>query len=355
MDQLYGFATGIGSLPQQQAEPALTMIFDSVPEIPHWPQLPTAGAAEGFIRQYLTPLLDRQLVLESPGRSPYFATNAPDWLERITAFYSEVLDESNPDAPQHFSFPKASASGFYVFLQRLQETGAGRAQYIKGQLSGPVTMGFQVTDENMQPAFYNDDLRDMLVRSLVMQVRWQARTLKAFNRPVILFIDDPGLYGYGQSTFVGLSKQAIQDSLRPLIDAAHEEGAMVGVHACAGIDWSLLFDLPFDMVNIDVYHYFTSLVLYASEFNAYLKRGGALAWGLVPTSDEVTSESGQSLLARLHEYFAVLERKGVDPVLMQKQLLFTPSCGTGTLTTVQAETVYAQLQEVSRLYRSNKP
>ncbi|EEG77249.1 uroporphyrinogen decarboxylase/cobalamine-independent methonine synthase family protein [Dethiobacter alkaliphilus] len=352
MKELYGLATAIGSLPQREADTALSMIFSSVPEIPHWPQLPTAGAAEGFIRQYLTPLLDRRLVVEAPGRSPYFPTAAADWLERITAFYSEVLDETDPKAPQHFGFPKESAAGFYAFLQRLHEKGPGAARYIKGQLSGPVTMGFQVTDENMQPAFYNEELRDMLVRSLIMQVRWQARTLAAFDRPVILFIDDPGIYGYGQSTFVGLSKEAIQDSLRPLIDAAHEEGALVGVHACAGVDWSLLFELPLDIVNIDVYHYFTSLVLYAAEFAEYLSRGGTLAWGLVPTSDEITTESAQSLLKRLEEYFQTLEKKGVDRDRLRKQLIFTPSCGTGTLTTSQAEAVYARLQEVSKTYRS---
>lgn len=349
---LSGLATGIGSLPHNSATPALEMIFSAVPQIPHWPQLPTAGEEEGFIRQYLPPLLERGLVVTKEGRSPYFDTGAPDWLERLTAFYTEVLDESDPDAPERFGFPQSAAAGFYAFLKQLKEEGPKAAQYIKGQISGPVTMGFQVTDEKMQPAFYIDDLREILARSLVMQVRWQVRTLKAFGLPVILFIDDPGIYAFGQSTFVGLSKTAIQESLRPLIDAAHEEGALIGVHACAGVDWSLLFELPIDIVNIDVYHYFTSLLLYASEFDAYLSRGGHLAWGLVPTSDEVESETAESLLARLDEYFATLEKKRVDGVRMRKQLIFTPSCGTGTITVAQAEAVYRLLQEISQIYRS---
>lgn len=347
----FGLATGIGSMPHTEAKPALDIIFERLPDVPHWPQLPAAGEEEGFIRQYLTPLLERNLVVESPGRSPYFATGAEDWLERLTAFYTEVLDETNPNAAAPFGFPQSAAAGFYAFLTRLQKEGPGAARYIKGQLSGPVTMGFQVTDEKLQPAFYRDELRDILVRSLVLQVRWQARTLKQFGLPVILFIDDPGVYGYGQSTFVGLSRDAIQESLRPLIDAAHEEGVFVGVHACAGVDWSLLFELPFDLVNIDVYHYFTSLLLYAGEFNAYLARGGALAWGLVPTSDEVERETPQTLLARLEDYFASLGKKGVAAEAMRRQLLFTPSCGTGTLSVPQSETVYHLLQEICKDYR----
>jgi methionine synthase II (cobalamin-independent) len=347
----FGQATGIGSLPQNEAKPALDLIFSHVPEIPHWPQLPMAGKEEGFIRQYLNPLLDRGLVVEAPGRSPYFTSGAQDWLERLTAFYTEVLNETNPEAPLHFNFPESAAAGFYAFVDRLRQDGPNEACYIKGQLTGPVSMGFQVTNEDMQPSFYHDDLRDVIVRSLTLQVRWQARTLKAFGLPVILFIDDPGVYGYGQSTFVGLSRTAIQESLRPLIAAAHEEGVAVGVHACAGVDWSLLFELPFDIVNIDVYHYFTSLVLYASQFQEYLSRGGALAWGLVPTSDEVETETTEKLLSRLDDYFVVLERKGVDAAKMREQLLFTPSCGTGTLTVSQAERVYHLLQALSNEYR----
>lgn len=345
----WGLATGIGSLPHKELKAALDIIFQRLPEIPHWPQLPALSEEEGFIRQYLKPLLERQLVVESPTRSPYFATDAPDWLERLTGFYSEVLAEINPDAFVHFGFPESSAAGFYSFLAR--RFPQPPTCYLKGQLVGPVTMGFQVTDEKFQPAFYQDDLRDVLVRTLALQIRWQARTLKAYGLPVLLFIDDPGIYGYGQSAFVGLSRELIQESLRPLIDVAHEEGVLVGVHACAGLDWSLLFELPFDLVNIDVYHYFTSLLLYATEFNQYLSRGGALAWGLVPTSEQVEQETPQTLLNRLEEYFSVLAKKGVDPERMRKQLLFTPSCGTGTLTKLQAETVYYLLEEISRQYR----
>lgn len=345
----WGLATGIGSLPHKEAKPALEIIFRHLPEIPHWPQLPAAGEGEGFIRQYLRPLLERQLVVESPSRSPYFATDAADWLERLTAFYSEVLAEINPDASADFGFPVSAAIGFYSFLSHHLKQSSAR--YLKGQLVGPVTMGFQVTDDKFQPAFYQDELRDVLVRMLVQQLRWQARTLKAHGLPVLLFIDDPGIYGYGQATFVGLSRDAIQESLRPLIDAAHQEGVSVGVHACAGLDWSLLFELPFDFVNIDVYHYFTSLLLYASEFNQFLSRGGALAWGLVPTSEQIEQETLKTLLDRLEEYFSLLTRKGVDSEMMRRQLLFTPSCGTGTLSEQQAEKVYYLLQQISKQYR----
>jgi hypothetical protein len=349
--KLFGLGTGIGSMPHQQTDPALRLIFKSLSEIPHWPQLPTAGEEEGFIRQYLSPLIERGLVIEAAGRSPFFQTDAADWLERLTEFYTEVLAGQDDQSVARFAFPPSAATGFYSFIEQLRQEGTGDALYLKGQLSGPVTMGFQVTDEKMQPSFYQDELRDILVRSLALQIRWQARTLASFGLPVILFIDDPSIYGYGQSTFVGLSREAIQQSLIPLIEAAKDEGALVGVHACAGVDWSLLFELPFDFVNIDVYHYFTSLLVYTREFNSYLARGSALAWGIVPTSAEIESESAESILAKLEEQMLTLEKKGIDSGRLRSQLLFTPSCGTGSLSVAHAENVYRILLQISQQYR----
>ncbi|MBS4022560.1 MAG: hypothetical protein KGZ79_09070 [Dethiobacter sp.] len=347
--KLYGCATAIGSLPHKEPAGALKLIFEFLPDIPHWPQLPAGGEDEGFVRQYLNPLLSRGLLKTETGRSPFFDTGAPDWLERLTAFYSEVLEPD--EAVDRFGFPRDYASGFYAFLEHLGTYGTGSALYLKGQLSGPVTIGFQLTDAHMQPAFYLDELRDVLVRSLALQVRWQSRALAAFGLPVILFIDDPSIINFGQSTFVGLSRQAVKESLLPLIEAAHAEGALAGVHACAGVDWSLLFELPFDIVNIDVYHYFTSLLVYARELDSFLERGGVLAFGIVPTSDEVEAETARSLLDRLEEYMAALERKHVNGKRLRKQMLLTPSCGTGTLSESQAQRVYQLLQQAGTEYR----
>lgn len=349
--ELQGLATGIGSFPYLTAAPALELIFNCLPSLPHWPQLPAAGAKEGLVRQYLSPLLARGLVVEAPGRAPYFVPETKDWLAWLTEFYHDVLDHSTPAAIDTFAFPPQVAAGYYAFLQHLQTNGPGAARFIKGQLTGPLTTGIVVTDEKMQPSFYDHDLREVIVRSLAMQIRWQARSLQQFGVPVLLFIDEPGLYGFGQAAFIGLSRAEIQESLQALIDVAHEENVIIGIHACAGIDWSLLFELPFDVINIDMYNYFTSLLPYVQECSDYLNRGGFLAWGLVPTSVDVLQETATSLFTRLTDYQMRLVAKGINEAALQKQLLFTPSCGTGTLTTRQTAAVYQLLRQLTELYQ----
>ncbi len=351
MRDLYGLATGIGSFPHRTAMAALDIIFRYLPEVPHWPQLPATGEEEGFIRQNLAPLTSSGLLSIDSGRPPCFLTDASDWLERQTEFYEKALAAEAGGSLSGFAFPRSAADGLYSFLEQLTMRCAGAA-YLKGQLSGPVTLGLQLTDVSLQPAFYRDDLREMLVTNLSLQLRWQANMLAAVGLPVIVFIDDPAILCFGQSSFVGLSRKAIQDSLRALTDAAHQAGAIVGVHACAGVDWSILFELPFDIVNVDVYHYFPSLLVYTESFRNYLDRGGILAFGLVPTSAEVEQVTARALLLRLNQILETLGKKGLDSLKLSRQLMFTPSCGTGTLSAAQAEKVYALLQEISLSYRN---
>ncbi len=46
------------------------------------------------------------------------------------------------------------APGFYRFLERLKEIKDG-VKYIKGQITGPFSMGLGLKDENGKPVIYN--------------------------------------------------------------------------------------------------------------------------------------------------------------------------------------------------------
>jgi len=63
-----GLATGIGSLPLMDELPALDLIGQHLPRIPHWPQLPQPGNAEHFVHPFLQPLIDFGLLIVSAGR-----------------------------------------------------------------------------------------------------------------------------------------------------------------------------------------------------------------------------------------------------------------------------------------------
>jgi len=343
-EKFYGLATGIGSLPYTGPDQAVDLIASCFKQIPHWPQLPRRGSAEGLVPQYLHILLRKNILILDEQKA-VFCTDHPHWEQRLMDLYQLLLDESSNRESDEFALPATSAAGFYEFEQRVPELSKD-ILCLKGQICGPVTVGFQVTDPQKCPSFYNQTLREIINYVLAGQAGWQVRRLKQLGFPALLFIDDPAIYGYGSSTSVGLGRQEIQDSLKIIIERIRSGGGFTGAHCCAGIDWSLLLELDLDIVNFDAYDYLSSMLIYSQELDLFLQKGGVLAWGIVPTSEAAWQEDSCSLYERLRQGIEALARRGVDEHRLNRQLIITPSCGTGTLTVELAERIYRLTAEL---------
>ncbi len=357
---LYGSATAIGSMPHRDIDAAFKLIKDTLYSGPHWPQLPKLGGEETFVRQSLAPLWRLGMLDMEEKGSPFFCNERKDWLHKIERFYSLYLDYPagdtkeglKDDPPAVFAFSRETAAGFYKFLEQEWGKLSRKPLFLKGQLGGPLTLGLQVNAENKIPAFYNDDLRDIITKTLVLNARFQIRLLKRFSLPVVIFIDEPQLLSFGQSAYVALSREQISKSIGEVVSAINAEGAYAGVHCCSGIDWSVIFELPLRIVSFDAYDYFPSLLVYSEAIDVFLRNGGCLAWGLVPTNPEaIEKENAFSLKQRFFDGISRLARRGVNPELLSRQYLLTPACGAGTLSADACARVYRITRELQEMLR----
>ncbi len=350
-----GLATGIGSLPYTEVGDAMSLIKKYVPYIPHWPQLPQRGRQEYLVEQSLKPLVKTGLLVDN-GDKVYFDTTRPDWADNLTAFYTLYLayEEGDLAVLDEFAFPEDAAAGFYAYLEDLKK-GAGSAQVLKGQVVGPLTAAFQIKDERGRFAYYNDQLRDLIVKTLALHSAWQALQLGRFGLPVMIFVDEPSIRVYGQSSYITVTREAIKEDLEAVFQAVHAMGAMAGVHCCDAIDWSILFESSVEVVNFDAYNYFSSIIPFTASLKSFLKRGGVLAWGVVPTLDDlVLDEDAASLLAMLDREWKELTKRGVSRKLLFRNCIIAPACGTGLLDVDLAEKIYALACSVSEKLRSRE-
>ena len=86
--------------------------------------------------------------------------------------------------------------------------------------------------------------------------------------------------------------------------------------------------------------------LYSADINEFLKKGGTVAWGIVPSSEEAAKESDERLAKSLKEGILALADKGVDTKNISS--VVTPSCGLGTLPEAVAENIIKLTSGVSR-------
>ena len=207
-----------------------------------------------------------------------------------------------------------------------------------------------MTDQARRALFYDDRMRDAVVKLLALKAAWQVRQLSRGGRRTILFIDEPGLAGFGSSEFISVSRDEIVACLQEVIAGVHQEGGLAGIHVCANTDWSIALDSDFDIVNFDAYGYFDKFILYGKQIKTFLAAGRILAWGIVPTSnpDDIERETAISLVDSLEHKIDGVEALGIARETILKQSLISPSCGTGSARPEHARKVLRLTREVSQ-------
>jgi hypothetical protein len=232
-------------------------------------------------------------------------------------------------------------------LDSLKKNCFRETRYLKGHLVGPLTAGFQLKDQTGRQAYYQEQLRDLIVKTLAMHARWQAAILSGVGLPAIIFVDDPCISLCGSCYHVTLTREMIIEDLNAIFSAVHAADAIAGLHSCSAADWSLLFESDLEIVALDSYQFGESLICYATEMEKFLARGGVIAWGIVPTTEKAFEEDSGSLIKKLEALWTGLTCRGVDENRLLAQSLVTPACGTGLLSCELAERIYRLTAEVS--------
>jgi hypothetical protein len=341
----------IGSLPLEDHHQAVGLVLRHTPEIPVWPQLP-AHPREGMMAQFLPGLPG----LKTVGERQLVDTADTGFDEGLVAFYEAYLAVSEGAGDledSRFALTPEAAGGFFALLQAIPDLQPPPVA-LKGQVTGPFTFTTGVSDQEKRAIFYNPQVRDAAVKLLALKARWQVRRLGAAGCPVIIFIDEPALAGFGSSEFISVSKDEVSACLQEVLDAIHAEGGLAGVHVCANTDWSVVLGSGVDIVNFDAYAYFDKFILYPELIKAFLANAGILAWGIVPTlrPEDIERETAASLTARWRAQARQVAALGVAPAAIQAQSLISPSCGVGALSLAHATQVLELTRAVSLKLRA---
>ncbi len=329
--------TGIGSLPHTDVQEACRFIFQNLPQIPFWPQLPQLSFHENMYAQYCEGLPG----LKIDENKERFYLDHTQALHDLESFYERFLSE---DLSAFAITPDYSAS-WRIFMGLAAQSPSVEA--LKGHVTGPISYGLQVTDENRKSVIYDDNLRDVIIKQITRKAQWQERELKKICPNTIIFVDEPYLSSFG-SAFVNLQREEVTAALNEVFSAINGISA---VHCCGNTDWSLLLQTDVNMLNLDAYEFVDALLLYKEDLIKFLERGGIIAWGIVPTEAEIIESLNQ-----LEDKFAaniskVAKETGTPLDKLLRQSLITPACGVGSGTMDNAVTVFNTTARLSEQIR----
>jgi methionine synthase II (cobalamin-independent) len=345
-------ATTIGSLPHTDVARGTVLMFEHTPEIPSWVQFPRRNRYENMMIQFTEGLPG---LVEEDERF-YFDTARADYVDQLTDFYTRYLavtEEGDRDALESFCLSERYAAGVGGFLGCLPRHRQA-AWMLKGQVTGPFTQGTNLLDQDRRCAYYDEQLRDVIVKAVALRAAWQVERLSAFGLPVMIFLDEPSLLGFGSQTYLTVSREDVLGDIDEVVAEIHARGGLAGVHCEENTDWSLLMETGLDILDFDAYDHMRAMTLYPAELRAFFERGGWLGWGIVPTLDRgaAARETVPSLLDRFEEGVERLVAKGFERELLLRRALITPSCGAGgVLDEPLAERVLGLLRDLSSTLR----
>ncbi len=342
----------IGSLPMDDHPAASRLIMNYTPAIPLWIQLPVFPE-EGMVTQFLPGMPG---VVKQDGRI-FIDTAAESFDDDLLAFFEAYMaTHEDPDRlpASRFALTDTTGKGVAALLDALDRLKRPPVA-VKGQVTGPVTFCTGVKDQDGRAIFYDGTLRDAAVKRLALNARWQIRTLSGSGSPVIIFIDEPALAGFGSSELISISREEILGCLQEVVNVIHADGGLAGIHVCANTDWSLVLESGADIVNFDAYTYFDRFILYGPQIRDFLAAGKCLAWGIVPTlkSEAIERETVDSLYVGWKDRSHQVEALGISAAVIRSQSLITPSCGLGSLNLDLAKRVLALTRDLSLRIRDS--
>jgi hypothetical protein len=337
-------ATGIGSVPNLDLHATCLRILEACPHIPFWPQFVKRSHLEDMTVQFTEGLP----FLKVTEDHKVLLTVHEHAEQELLAFYDRFLAED----VAHFALSKDYVPGLFELLALIEREPKKFGPFIKGHTVGPVTFAAAIRDRQGRNLFSYPEVSEAFGKALAIRALWQINALSKSGKRPILFLDEPYLAGYG-SAFTPIQRHEVIALIKEVVDYVREKSeAIVGIHCCGNTDWSMIIEAGPDIVSFDAFSYLEYFFLYPGEILRFIERGGAIAWGIVPTFGFTGSETLEDLSARLQKGLAKLYALGLDPQQVARQSLLTPACGMGTMEPAGADKVLNLLRGLSDRYRS---
>ena len=279
--------TAMGIMPHKDVDRALDLALSL--DIPYWPQLPNVSYYEDMYAQVSEHFPG--ITIDPDKQKVTFDTAA--FNEGILEYSEKMLDDATFELSPQYS------KVFHRFLER----DLSKYPAIRGQVTGPVSFGFRVTDENDRPLVYNDEVRAMFFDFVQRKLNVQYRQLKAKNPNAFVWTDEPGL-GWVFSGLSGYLDTAARNDYRDFMAGSEGPG---GLHLCAAVNLPYLLDLGEDILSFDAFQIEVLPRDYAAAVAAFLQKGGVIAWGIVPSdSDTLSRHTAQTLADHILGYWQVV-------------------------------------------------
>lgn len=303
-------ATGVGSMPGEDASAyaeATRLVLGELPDFPHLPELPGRGPAADMTGRTLAIVAELGADLQPAGWRLTDAAGADQ--RRARSLLAQDLDT----------------------VEELTQDYAGR---FKIAVTGPWTLAATVERPRGDRVLADHGARRELAQALAEGIKDHVADVRRRlpNADIVVQVDEPSLPAVmaGQiPTASGFSRHRSVDAAKAspalewVFSAVRGAGATSVAHCCAGgVPISLLTGAGSEGISVDL------SVLERSTYDDLadlIDKGRPVFLGVVPSTEPVDRVLTDKALTETVQRF--LDRLGLDPESAGEHLVITPACG----------------------------
>jgi hypothetical protein len=304
--------TGVGALPHTDPLSACDEVLSIFPDIPYIPTLPNRGLLESIVfndsaRLPGAEIRDGRLRID-PSR---------DIGSEMEQIYLDFMEENTA--------PYALTPTYASCFEEMSGRDLSGCLFLKAQLTGPVTMGMQVVDDQRRPIYYDDQFADVLPKLIALRARWAEREMCTFDgvKATVVVLNEPYLASLGSSV-VPIRKDLVRsgwDDISGMVSGG------IGIHCCSNTDWEFVMELFPSFLSFDAFTGGQEFLLYLDDIVSYLEKGGVIAWGIIPSQPDIFMAGSHEDWFRKFSRIREQVTASCSPELFFRQSIITPTCG----------------------------
>ncbi len=326
-------ATGVGALPHTDPRNACDEVLSLFPEIPYIPTLPNRGLLETIVFND-SPRLPGGVVRDGKLR----IDSSRELAGEMEQIYLDFIERNTA--------PYALSTEYYSGFSEMAGRDFSGSLFLKTQVTGPVTFGMQVVDENRRPIYYDDQFADVLGKMIALRALWCEQAMCRFSgvKKTLVVLNEPYFASLGSSV-VPVDRDAVAAGWHDI--SGMIEGGL-GIHCCSNTDWEFVMGLDPSLISFDAYAGAREFLLFPDALAEYFERGGIVAWGIVPSQPDLFRSC---TIDQLHAIFTGIRNQVTgfcSPELIYRQSIITPTCG---IQSGDQETAFGIMQTARTLSR----
>lgn len=315
----------IGSLPYKNPDKAMNIIKKYSSQIPCWPQLVKLNQNEDILNQFLENM------------SLFFV----DKIDEFNSDYKTIISNINCREIEKYGISKNYSAAFPLFEHLVA---SNRPKFAKGQITGPYTILKSIKKCDYDKIFIS--------KLLTLKALWQIKHIKNASPDTIpiIFIDEPSISIFEDYKKLNLSKEDLVLMIADISSEIKKNVAISGFHCCDIFDWEIPIKSGVDIISFDAYSFCDKFEIPTKNLEKFLQQGGMLAFGMVPTHDNVLLDklTLDDLVFKFEKTVKNLTNEGINEKIIINNSIITSSCGAGRLDEEHAAMAMKMIRELSK-------